>query len=86
MTHRQGDVLFCLAQRKTFREIASEMGISSTNGVMDHVKSLMRQGLVHQERGKGRSFRYSPTFEGMKALGLARCFHCQGSGWIKVVS
>ena len=44
----------------TYREIGKELGIRSTNGVSDHVKRLVRLGLVLQDYGVQRSLRLKP--------------------------
>jgi repressor LexA len=51
LSPRQRDVLdyiqSSIAQRNippTYREIGDALGISSTNGVADHVKALIRKG------------------------------------------
>jgi repressor LexA len=35
----------------TYREIGDALGISSTNGVADHVKALVRKGYIRKARG-----------------------------------
>ncbi|TVQ89922.1 MAG: repressor LexA [Deltaproteobacteria bacterium] len=39
----------------SYREIASAMGINSTNGVSDHIKALERKGYVERVGGRGAS-------------------------------
>ena len=39
----------------TIREIASHMGIKSTNGVTDHLKALERKGLITRDMSKSRA-------------------------------
>ena len=41
----------------SFREIADEVGIASTNGVSDHVKALVRKGLLLHDPRVARSVR-----------------------------
>lgn len=39
----------------TYREIAAEMGIASTNGVNDHLKALVKKGYVKLGDGRSRA-------------------------------
>jgi repressor LexA len=55
LTARQREVLACIThhmrQRNcppTIRELASELGISSTNGVRDHLRALMEKGFIRR--------------------------------------
>lgn len=41
----------------TLREIGTQLGISSTNGVNDHLKALMRKGYLAKESGKSRTLK-----------------------------
>ncbi len=41
----------------TYREIGDALGISSTNGVSDHVKALIRKGYIEKPKGKSSSAR-----------------------------
>ena len=41
----------------TYREIGEALNISSTNGVADHVKALIRKGYVTKPKNKGSSAR-----------------------------
>jgi len=41
----------------TLREIGSKMGISSTNGVSDHLRALERKGYLRREDMKSRALR-----------------------------
>jgi SOS-response transcriptional repressor LexA len=51
----------------TLREIGRHMGISSTNGVNDHIVALERKGLVIRQELQARTVRL--TVEGLRALG-----------------
>lgn len=47
----------------TFREIAEQMGIKSTNGVNDHLKALEKKGYLHRDDLKSRALRpLKPSF------------------------
>lgn len=53
LTKRQEQVLTYLRENSalyipTFRQIGSDLGIKSPNGVMCHLRSLMRRGLVRK--------------------------------------
>ena len=61
-TARQLEVLRAIAdhhRRKGFpisiRELGTELNIRSTNSVSDHLKALIRKGLVQRERMRSRS-------------------------------
>lgn len=41
----------------TLRELATELGISSTNGISDHLRALLRKGYVRAAGGKSRAWR-----------------------------
>lgn len=58
LSPRQAEVLDCIrraVERRgfppTYREIGDSLGISSTNGVADHVKALVRKGFVRKAKG-----------------------------------
>lgn len=64
LTDRQKQILHFIAQRTeeqgyppTIREIGTEMGIRSTNGVNDHLKALERKGYLKREGLKSRALR-----------------------------
>jgi repressor LexA len=64
LTRRQKQVLdfinSCIAHRgypPTMREIGEHMGISSTNGVNDHLKALERKGHLVRDDMKSRALR-----------------------------
>lgn len=54
----------------TLRDVASAMGITSTNGVNDHLKALERKGLLVRSTLLSRSLRI--TVEGLHVLGYGR--------------
>lgn len=41
----------------TLRELGAMLGIKSTNGVTEHLNSLVRKGCVAWDRGKSRTIR-----------------------------
>ncbi len=41
----------------SFREIASELGISSTRAIVDHLNALEKKGLIERDAGKSRSIK-----------------------------
>lgn len=51
----------------SIREIGDALGISSTNGVNDHLKALQRKGLLTRESLTARSFKL--TAAGLAAIG-----------------
>lgn len=64
LTHRQRQIYDYIAARistgypPTLREIGHQFGISSTNGVTDHLQSLSRKGWIKLgEGGKSRGIR-----------------------------
>jgi len=64
LTKRQALVMDFIAQRidacgypPTIREIGRAFGITSTNGVADHIKALARKGYLTHEEGKSRTLR-----------------------------
>jgi repressor LexA len=64
LTSRQEEVLAfisrCIEERgypPTLREIGEHMGISSTNGVNDHLKALERKGFLARDDMKSRALR-----------------------------
>ena len=69
LTARQGEVLDFITDHiqttgfpPTIREIGDNLGISSTNGVNDHLKALERKGYLVREDAKSRAIRplYNP--------------------------
>lgn len=77
LTNRQATVLEVIARHieevgypPTIRELGDALGISSTNGVNDHLKALERKGYLSREDSKSRTMQplywpdktpYSPT-------------------------
>ena len=64
LSNRQKEVLEFIQQTimikklpPTYREIGDALNISSTNGVSDHVKALIRKGYIEKPKGKGNSAR-----------------------------
>jgi len=64
LTPRQRAVLECIkdsiardGRPPTLREIGAEVGISSTNGVNDHLKALESKGYLARESGRSRGLR-----------------------------
>ena len=64
LSNRQREVLDFIQQTimikklpPTYREIGDALNISSTNGVSDHVKALIRKGYIEKPKGKGNSAR-----------------------------
>ena len=62
LTNRQGEVLKVIAKHieevgypPTIRELGDALGISSTNGVNDHLKALVKKGYLSREDGKSRT-------------------------------
>jgi DNA-binding MarR family transcriptional regulator len=60
LTKRQKEVLECIIRGvvsngmpPTYREIGEELGIKSTNGVSEHVNTLIRKGYVERRSGGG---------------------------------
>lgn len=51
----------------TLREIGAHLGITSTNGVNDHLRLLERRGLIVRSDMLSRAVRV--TVEGLRALG-----------------
>src|SRR5438132_9083430 len=68
LTERQRQILIFITRRTeeqgyppTIREIGTEMGIRSTNGVNDHLKALERKGFLKREGLKSRALRPVPA-------------------------
>lgn len=75
LTERQNQILSFIVKESemrgfppTIREIGEEMGISSTNGVNDHLKALERKGYL--TRGEQQSRSLVPTKRARMVLGL----------------
>jgi len=78
-TPRQGEVLraihSCFAARghsPSYRELCAALGVTSTNGIAEHLRSLERWGWV--TRGEHATARaLSLTEDGLAAIGATRC-------------
>lgn len=75
ITARQREVLACICEMRrttgvspTIREIGERMGIGSTNGVGDHLRSLVRKGFLRHSFNTTRGL--VPTTAGLEVLGL----------------
>jgi repressor LexA len=75
LTDRQNEILTFIVKESevrgfppTIREIGEEMGISSTNGVNDHLKALERKGYL--TRGEQQSRSLVPTKRARMVLGI----------------
>lgn len=62
LTGRQLEILQFIVQfidahgfPPTIREIGEGMRLSSTNGIMDHLKALERKGRIRRKRGLSRA-------------------------------
>lgn len=51
------DRIDCEGFAPTMREIGDHLGISSTNGVNDHLRALERKGYITREDAKSRAIR-----------------------------
>ncbi len=66
-TDRQLEVLRAISRASargygpTVRELGTELGIVSTNGVADHLEALERKGLVQSAVNKARTIRLTPA-------------------------
>lgn len=73
LSSRQLDVLECIRQAveqrgfpPTYREIGDALGISSTNGVADHVKALVKKGYLRKaDGGTARGLQLTPLSTAM---------------------
>ena len=78
LSNRQREVLDFIQQTimikklpPTYREIGDALGISSTNGVSDHVKALIRKGYIEKPQGRGNSARGLLLTEKVDVPGMA---------------
>ncbi len=74
LTERQREILRFIQKARgergyppTIREIGAEVGLRSTNGVAEHLRSLIRKGYLEKEEMKSRAL--TPTPKGLSALG-----------------
>lgn len=82
-TARQMDVLLFIHKKAvcpSMREIAKHLGVTSNNGVNDHIQGLKARGLIENQEGVARSTRV--TDAGLALLGVKRCPTCLGNGHI----
>src|SRR5690349_3057428 len=82
LTARQEQCLRILARcvanglPPTLREIGSEMGIRSTNGVHDHLRALARRGLIEFSEGAiSRGIRLTPAGRALTGIQAAPSAH-----------
>lgn len=68
MTPRQREVLRVIARYSsvkgyppTIRDLGTALGITSTNGVNDHLKALTRLGLINRRDNRARTLRLTPA-------------------------
>ena len=72
-TQRQREILRLIAERideglpPTVRELGDALGISSTNGVADHLAALVRKGLLERRHNRARAMRL--TTYGLQTIG-----------------
>lgn len=74
LTKRQALLMGYIAERieacgypPTIREIGRAFGITSTNGVADHIKALAKKGYLTHEEGKSRTLRITRQGEALEA-------------------
>lgn len=74
LTKRQALLMGYIAERieacgypPTIREIGRAFGITSTNGVADHIKALAKKGYLTHEEGKSRTLRITRQGEAIEA-------------------
>lgn len=82
LTRRQKEVLSLLIEghhrrvMPTIREMGEVLGITSTNGVCDHLRALVRKGYIVRGAGRSRSIRLTE-----KALGGSECVQVPRRLW-----
>lgn len=76
ITTRQAEVLSTideltakLGHPPTFRELGRQLGISSPNGILCHLRSLRSKGLVSWDVGCNRTLRRVTPLHGIPILG-----------------
>ncbi|MHB1844418.1 MAG: transcriptional repressor LexA [Deltaproteobacteria bacterium] len=74
LSDRQASILRCIQESMeehgyppTIREICTQVGLRSTNGVAEHLHSLIRKGYLEKEEMKSRAL--TPTRKALAALG-----------------
>lgn len=65
----------------TFREVSESLGATSSNTANDHLRALLRKGLISWPEGS-KSRAITVTDAGLAALGLKRCPTCRGRGHV----
>jgi repressor LexA len=83
LTDRQLEILRFIAQETqvdgfppTIREIGDELGITSTNGVADHLKALVRKGFLElRPRARARGLKLTLRGLGRVCVGLCPTCH-----------
>lgn len=77
LTDRQGEVLAAIKRltgakgyAPTIRELATDLGITSTNGVEAHLVELERKGLITRTAGVARSLKLASTERTVEGLRL----------------
>ena len=87
LTHRQQQVLDFIragiatnGHAPSMLEIGAHLGITSTNGVNDHLKALERKGALSRGgKGKARTLRPAPRSREQEALDHLRAM----AGWVR---
>lgn len=86
-TDRQREILAFIVESSatmgrppTLRDIGVRFHIASTNGVNDHIRYLIKRGLVERPALKSRGILVTDL--GLAALGLATCPLCRGKGHV----
>lgn len=83
-TDRQLAVLRLVHAGENLRAIGTALGISSTNGPADHIRALVRKGLVVEVRPHAKFGRWKVTEAGLAVMGLKTCEACCGAGTVVV--
>ncbi len=93
LTKRQALVMDFIAERidacgypPTIREIGRAFGITSTNGVADHIKALAKKGYLTHEEGKSRTLRLTRQGDAIKAAAKAAGSYVQNGETSNVVA
>ena len=83
LTDRQREVLGYLQAGLTIRGAGASLGGTSAAAAFDHIKALIRKGVVTETKGKGCHGRYELTPAGLLELGLRCCPTCAGEGTVR---
>src|SRR5688572_29161545 len=81
-TDRQVEVLRLVHAGENLRAIGNALGMTSTNGPADHIRALVRKGLVIEAKPYAKVGRLKLTAAGLAAIGLRPCVGCGGSGCV----